>query len=797
MLNNGKGPNNSKLPVREFSSLSRNKREKAQIILVLITSIGCTSLLLISGCGRIISSNVPAQDPVQEVCPPDVEWFTWFLDQDGDGFGDPGAAVSYCVQPEGYVAEGTDCDDSDPNLLGAHGWYPDVDGDGYVDPTAPLVACQQPEGYFPCFDETCADCDDTDPALHDTCGGAPCLHKAWYADGDGDGFGNPLSRVDACEQPAGYVSDSTDCDDANSGVHDTCESIHCRTQTWFVDADGDGYGDPLAGIEACEQPEGYVEDGTDCDDRNTAVQVICADNSCKPRKWYLDADGDGYGDQMTFIESCERPEGYVYNGADIDDSNPKLYGFDDRDGIYWADDNCPHHYNPDQRDTNGDGLGDICDYDGDGSENILDNCPLVFNPVQEDADADSAGDACDNDYDMDQDGILDEVETELMETFAPVLWLYSTDPYRPASVEWLFKRSDAILVDKNRNPLLYPIGDGANLLGYKNNGANLFIDMVETPGSNSIYLGNMYSAPFYVTVSRAPNNHAYEINYWFFYIYNGCGFSDWGFKLCNWTHEGDWEHITVYVEQLDDGTYRPYHAAYWYHGKVAGYPWNETVIDDTDANRIHAYSSLYTHATYYRSGDHDSQAWGAFDKRDYTNEEISWDPFRGIIKDWNGEHQMDLPLGGLINIGQKPLSLSRDYFDPNMGVPMPGMEWILFLGRWGVDGNDPPGPGTPNFQWYKNQSEDPPAIWKALDQRAESGTPTTFELGKVIFFGNSPISIHIDWGDGESSNLKIESSGSQITADHTYTTAGEYYIEVTAVENELWGGNVFKVNVLP
>lgn len=352
---------------------------------------------------------------------------------------------------------------------------------------------------------------------------------------------------------------------------------------------------------------------------------------------------------------------------------------------------------------------------------------------------------------------------------------------------------------------MYPIGDGANLLGYENNGANLYIDMVETPGPNSIYLGDLYSAPFYATVSRDPYNNKFAINYWFFYVYNGCGFDFAGVEYCSYTHEGDWEHVTVYVEQLDDGSFSPYAAAFWYHGEVKDYKWNDIYKDDSDSNRLLAFSALYTHATYYRSGKIDTciAEWlgiCVWQRRDYTNNGFVWDPLKGIIIDWyNGmkEYPMDLPQGGLINIGQRPLNHSRNYFDPSMGVPMPDMEWILYRGRWGVDGTDPPGPGTPNFQWYKNQSESPPTIWKVPDQGAEAGVPTTFDLGKVIFFGDSPISIQIDWGDGNISNMSISSSGTNIMSDHTYTNTDDYYIKVTAVENGLWGGNVFKVTVSP
>jgi hypothetical protein len=78
--------------------------------------------------------------------------------------------------------------------------------------------------------------------------------QAWYEDNDNDGFGNPNSSLVDCQQPGGYVSDNTDCNDNNGSEYPgaTCDDgIGCTVNdvldancncsgTPTNDSDGDG-----------------------------------------------------------------------------------------------------------------------------------------------------------------------------------------------------------------------------------------------------------------------------------------------------------------------------------------------------------------------------------------------------------------------------------------------------------------------------------------------------------------------------------------------------------------------------
>ena len=74
--------------------------------------------------------------------------------------------------------------------------------------------------------------------------------NTYYQDADNDGFGNNDVSQEARYQPEGYVTDNTDCNDENSDEF--------PGQIWFREVNDTGLGEVFLPIISCSQPEGYV-----------------------------------------------------------------------------------------------------------------------------------------------------------------------------------------------------------------------------------------------------------------------------------------------------------------------------------------------------------------------------------------------------------------------------------------------------------------------------------------------------------------------------------------------------------
>jgi hypothetical protein len=89
-------------------------------------------------------------------------------------------------------------------------------------------------------------------------------------DADGDGF--TVADGD-CDDSDGTIFPGADevCDGIDNNCNGEIDEESIDALTWYLDADGDGFGDPLVSLEACEAPSGYVANDTDCDDLDGTI----------------------------------------------------------------------------------------------------------------------------------------------------------------------------------------------------------------------------------------------------------------------------------------------------------------------------------------------------------------------------------------------------------------------------------------------------------------------------------------------------------------------------------------------
>ncbi len=253
-----------------------------------------------------------------------------------------------------------------------------------------LTACGSPTADSPTEDSLDGG-DSARPVVGDSVDSAdsapPCT------DDDADGWCAPDDCADA--RPYVYPGAVELC----NGVDDNCDGAVDEgvTKVFYRDDDGDGYGASTAAPPACSVPNGYASVGGDCEDGNPTAHPggteVCdlSDNDCDgiidegnwPR-WYLDVDGDGYGDPL--LHSCTHDAHYVVDGTDCQDLDDSIHpGAEERcDG--W-DDDCDGVVDPTDVDADADGQP-ICAGDcDDGQVRVAAGAPEL------------CGDGLDNDCD--------------------------------------------------------------------------------------------------------------------------------------------------------------------------------------------------------------------------------------------------------------------------------------------------------------------------------------------------------------------------------------------------------------
>ncbi|MCK6457948.1 MAG: lamin tail domain-containing protein [Phycisphaerae bacterium] len=325
--------------------------------------------------------------------------------------------VCGCGNPETPDSDGDgalDCVDgcpndpnkTDPGVCGCgNPETPDSDGDGALDcvdgcPNDPnktdpgQCGCGNPEtpdsdgdGALDCVDGCPNDPNKTAPGI---CG---CGVSDADSDGDGtadcnDGCPNDPNKTAPGVCGCGVPDVDTDGDgtfDCNDGCPMDPNKVApgvCGCGVPDVDTDGDGTFDCNDG---CPMDPNKVDPGVcgcgipDSGDADGDSTLDCVDNCpMTPNPGQEDGDMDGVGDV------CDNCAGSANPGQEDTDM----------DGVGDACDGCPNDPNKTEPGDCGCGVPDV-DSDGDGHADCIDNCPEDSNPDQLDSDNDGIGDVCD------------------------------------------------------------------------------------------------------------------------------------------------------------------------------------------------------------------------------------------------------------------------------------------------------------------------------------------------------------------------------------------------------------------
>ncbi len=288
-------------------------------------------------------------------------------------------------------------------VLPAFEYFADNDGDGFGDLENSVMDCSLPGGYV----ENSLDCDDADPEVNSEASEIPnndvdedCDGIALIIDEDGDGFNS-----------------DEDCDDLDAGINPGSEEIpnndvdeDCDGEILIIDEDGDGFNSD----EDCDDLDAGINPGSEEIPNNDV------DEDCDGEILIIDEDGDGFNSD----EDCDDLDAGINPGSeeipnnDVDeDCDGEILIIDEDGDGFNSDEDCDDAdagINPGQAEIPNNDVDEDCDgeiliidEDGDGfnSDEDCDDLDAGINPGSEEIPNNDVDEDCDGEIlIIDEDG---------------------------------------------------------------------------------------------------------------------------------------------------------------------------------------------------------------------------------------------------------------------------------------------------------------------------------------------------------------------------------------------------------
>lgn len=311
--------------------------------------------------------------------------------------------------------------------------------------------------------------------------------------------------------------------------------------------------------------------------------------------------------------------------------------------------------------------------------------------------------------DQDGDGIDDGLESDLANTYAPVLYMPNLvqptsgggDWTWPATVDWYLDNT-ALRFHHDNCPDHEILAQGSvnatNLVTQRHQRASSWVgcshsgDWYSSGGGaystdNRFFLEpqnpdavrpGLRDPSLWKTYYHVYRNSigGYNVQYWIFYAYN-----DWHIG----NHEGDWEHVNVRLNASHgvEGVWLSRHGGlHWYPAnQVFGYGGTHPEVWVADGS----------HAMFIWEGECDNDLQEGTASNCWTNNAQRWFTWGG--GPW---YEQGIYGAGLVNMGELPKTYTNRR-------PMPGQDWMRFRGMWGElgtgwTGGKTNGPPSPAYQ---------------------------------------------------------------------------------------------------